>query len=216
MSKPTVIDYPELILTNMKITLHPHKGNVREDGSVSLSWRERWEKDGVPSMFYSVTGDAVVDGVTKRVTTAIPAVRDGVLRGLGTEFADKSGNTRVISKYPAPQSLRFHMEGEELVLDEALPVSEDGRECPMEYGLSFLMHTKAHKGIKLRDVVVTKEEPGKDYIDVHALGGYAVVDVGVAAGAPLAGGYAKPTGEITRKAARDTRAAAPATVDVAM
>jgi hypothetical protein len=167
-------------------------------------------------MFYSVTGDAVVDGVTKRVTTAIPAVRDGVLRGLGTEFADKSGNTRVISKYPAPQSLGFHMEGEELVLDEALPVSKDGRECPMEYGLSFLMHTRAHKGIRLRNVVVTKSEPGDGYMDVHALGGHAVVDVGVATGAPLAGGYAKPTGEITRKAARDTRAAAPATVDVAM
>ena len=216
MSKPTVVDFKEMILTNIKATLHPHKGGTRDDGSVSLSWRERWERDGIPSMFYSVEGDTVIDGVTRRVTVAIPAVKDGVVRGLGTEFTDRSGNTRVVSKYPAPQSIKFHTEGEEIVLDEALPVGPDGNECPMEYGLSFLMHTKPHKGLRLCDVVITKEEEGKSYMDVRALSGHVVVDVGVAAGAPLAGGFAAPKGPITRRAARDTRTAAPATVDVAM
>ena len=219
MSKPVTIDYPELTLTNITATLHPHMGGVREDGSVKLSWRERWEQDGIPSMFYSITGSAVINGRTKRVSTAIPAVRDGVLCALGVEFADKSGNTRMLSEYQAPQSLKFSVENGELVFDEALPVSREGKECPAEYGLSFLVFAGSRKAIVLKDVVISKEDTsdkGVEYADVHALSGYDVVNVGVATGAPLAGGYAKPTGEITRKAARDTRAAAPATVDVAM
>lgn len=217
MSEQMTVAFKELTLTDLKVTLHPHKGGDREDGSVALSWRERWEKDGVPSMFYSITGSAVINGVTRRVTTNVPAVKDGTVRGLGTEFTDRSGNTRIVSKYPAPQSLEFHTDEDgEIVLDEALPVSPDGKECPLEFGLSFLMHTGAHKGLVLRNVVVTKDEPGEGYMDVHALSGHAVIDVGVAAGAPLTGGFAAPRGEITRKAARDTRTAAPATVDVAM
>jgi hypothetical protein len=223
-NKPTVVDFKTLTLTNLQITMHPHKGGAREDGTVKLSWRERWEQDGVPSMFYSVTGDAVINGVTKRISTAIPAVKDGILYGLGTERTDKYGNNRIISKYPAPQSIKCRtdkdgalvLEGSLPILEESLPVDPDGNECPLEYGLSFLMFTKSHKGLVLRDVVITKEpEPGEEgvWADVHALGGHTVVDVGIASGAPLTGGFAVPNGKITRRAARDTRAAAPATVD---
>ena len=220
MNKPVVIDFKELMLTNLTVTLHPHMGGVREDGAVKLSWRERWEQDGIPSMFYSITGSAVINGRTKRVSTAVPAVRDGVLCALGVEFADKSGNTRMLSEYQAPQSLKFSVENGELVFDEALPVSGGGVECPAEYGLSFLVFAGSRKAIVLKDVVVTKDDvsdKGVEYMDVHALSGYDVIDVGSATGAPVTAGYALPKGPITRKAAaRDTRATAPATVDVAM
>lgn len=217
VSKPAAIDFKEMLLTNLTVTLHPHMGGVREDGTVKLSWRERWEQDGIPSMFYSVTGSAVVNGRTKRVSTSIPAVRDGVLCALGVEFADKSGNTRMLSEYQAPQSLKCRVEKGELVFDEALPVSEDGQECPAEYGLSFLVFAGSRKAIVLKDVQVTKADTSKkgtEYMDVHALSGYEVVNVGVATGGAVAAGFTLPTGPVTRQAARDTRAAAPATVDI--
>ena len=233
MNKATTIDFKELVLTQPKVTLHPHMGGVREDGRVMLSWRERWEAAKKPSMFYSVTGSAIINGRTKSVSTNIPAVCDGVLRKLGVERAtvDEEGNPildengepvvdKMISEYPAPQSIKCHVEGGELVLDEALPVSKDGVECPAEYGLSFMLFTAGHKAIRLKNVVVTKDDvsdKGVEYMDVHALSGYDVIDVGSATGAPVTAGYALPKGPITRKAAaRDTRATAPATVDVAM
>ena len=210
-----------LVLTNLKITLHPHKGGARDDGSVRQSWRERWETSKEPSMFYSVTGNAVVNDRLQRVTTSIPAVRDGVLCALGVERADKSGNTRMLSEYQAPQSLKCRVENGELVFDEALPVSEDGQECPAEYGLSFLVFTDGRKAIALKDAVIRDSgvsERGTEYADVHALGGYEVVDAPSrgATGSAASTTYALPKGPITRRAARDTRAAAPATVDVAM
>ena len=229
MNKATTVDFKELVLTHLKVTLHPHMGGVREDGAAKLSWRERWEKDGVPSMFYSLTGSAVINGRTRRVDTAIPAVCDGVLRKLGVErpTVDEEGNPildengmpvvdKMISEYPAPQSLKCHVDNGELVFDEALPVSADGAECPPEFGLSFLIFTAGHKAIVLKDVLITKDdvsEKGAEYMDVHALSGYDVIDVGSATGAPVTAGYALPKGPITRKAARDTRTAAPATVD---
>ena len=232
MSKPTVVDFKELVLTHLQVTLHPHMGGAREDGRVMLSWRERWEQDGVPSMFYSVSGSAIINGRTKRVSTNIPAVCGGVLRKLGVERAtvDEEGNPildenggqivdKMISEYPAPQSLKCHVENGELVFDEAPPVSKDGVECPEAYGLSFMIFTAPHKAVVLKNVVVTKDdvsEKGVEYMDVHALSGYDVIDVGPATGAPVTAGYALPKGPITRRAARDTRAAAPATVDVAM
>lgn len=219
MSKPIVVDFKELMITNLTVTLHPHMGGVREDGVVKLSWRERWEQDGIPSMFYSVTGNATINGRMKRVSTAIPAVRDGVICALGVEFADKSGNTRMLSEYQAPQSLKCHVKDGALVLDEAPPVSADGQECPAEYGLSFLVFAGSRKAIVLKDVQVTKADTSKkgtEYMDVHALSGYEVVNVGVATGGAVAAGFTLPTGPVTRQAARDTRAAAPATVDVAM
>jgi hypothetical protein len=212
------IDHKELLLTNLTVTLHPHMGGVKEDGTVKLSWRERWERDEAPSMFYSVTGSAVVNGRTKRVSTSIPAVRDGVLCALGVEFADKSGNTRMLSEYQAPQSLKCHVKDGALVLEESLPVSGDGKECPAEYGLSFLVFAGSRKAIVLKDVQVTKDdisEKGTEYMDVRAQSGYEVVNIGVAMGGPLkSSDFALPKRAVTRQAARDTRAAAPATVDI--
>lgn len=230
MNKATTVDFKELVLTHLKVTLHPHMGGVREDGAVKLSWRERWETSKTPSMFYSLTGSAVINGRTRRVDTVIPAVRNGVLRKLGVErpTVDEEGNPildengmpivdKMISEYPAPQSLKCHVDNGELVFDEALPVSADGAECPPEFGLSFLIFTAGHKAIVLKDVLITKDdvaEKGAEYMDVHALSGYDVIDVGSATGAPVTAGYALPKGPITRKAAaRDTRVSAPATVD---
>ena len=219
MNSKQVIKY--LVLTQPKVTLHPHKGGVREDGSVRQSWRERWETSKEPSMFYSVTGDAVVGDRLQRVTTSIPAVRDGVLCALGVERADSSGSTKMLSEFQAPQSLKCRVENGELVFDEALPVSEDGQECPAEYGLSFLVFTDGRKAIALKDAVIQDSgvsERGTEYADVRALGGYEVVDAPSrgATGGAVAAGFSLPKGPVTHRAARDTRTAAPATVDVAM
>jgi hypothetical protein len=223
-----------LVLTNLKITLHPHKGGARDDGSVRQSWRERWESSEEPSMFYSITGQAVVNDRLQRVTASVTAVRDGILRKLGIErptvdengepILDENGEQvvdKMISEYPAPQSVKCHVENGELVLDEALPVSKGGAECPAEYGLSFMIFTDGRKAIALKDAVILESsvsERGTEYADVHALGGYEVVDAPSrgATGSAASTTYALPKGPITHRAARDTRTAAPATVDVAM
>ena len=225
----------DFTLRNILVIRTPHKGGVRSGGNVKMGFREAWEKTGLPSLYYKVSGDAPVrcaDGEVHecRVVANIPAkcgFVQGVpcVAGLGTKEnpfeREIDGVWGQRSDYQSDICLKTTVDANgNLALDEAPVVGPDGSELPIEWGVEMLLYTEPAKTLKLHACEILKETPGDKtnvlFVDVHMKGEYEVVPAANGSRGELrpAGGkfVASKNPVQCRGAARDTREAQPSHV----
>ena len=164
-----------------KITL---KGKLNIELIPNSKWRELARR-GVRSMFYVVSGHAVIDGEERAVNVRVPALSDGQLVGLGEARPWGTGEpTEIVPGplYPKNPSMSEDGKGldtvtlatdteNKVLIDEAtgMPVYADapilieegenqGQEFDLMFGTHFFCPSKSGLTIEFRDVSLAETD----------------------------------------------------------
>jgi hypothetical protein len=165
------------ILLNPEIEIVPSAGTKNPKNN----WREQ-AKLGKPSMFYSVRGTVLAGDVSLQVTVNDIACRfnaDGTFKGLGLEpeGVDEQGNPVAqsqVSAFQADHCAKFHVEGDEIVFDEAPIIQPDGTPFDLAFGVKHFVYRQSGKTLCLSNLRL-EVKPGEKYATGFC-DGYTVVD----------------------------------------